>query len=182
MPRPSLPRPRELFSEAQIARRIGELAEAIAAGPLPEREPLLLICLLRGAFIFSADLMRALDRLGVEAEIEFLGLSSYGKGRQSSGEVRITADLQTPLEGRDAIVLDDILDSGRSLAFARAHLTSRGAARVRTCVLVSKEVPRAIDVTPDLVGFTCPDIFIVGYGMDDAGRYRALRSIARIGD
>jgi hypoxanthine phosphoribosyltransferase len=174
--------PETLYSEAEIARRVDELAASIAAGPLPEGDPLLLVCLLRGAFVFSADLMRALDRHGVEAEIEFLGLSSYGAGRSSSGRVDVTADIATPLAGRDAIVLDDILDSGRSLAFAIELLRGRGAARVRSCVLLSKSVTRAVAVEPDLVGFTCPDVFVVGYGMDDAGRYRSLRAIARVPD
>ncbi len=167
---------RILFSADDIAHRIEDLAKEIAR----ERkrghvsEPLLLVCILRGAFIFTADLIRALNRAGVEAEVDFLGLSSYEGGQISQGRVRLTRDLDTDVAGRDVLVIDDILDSGRTLSFVKTLLASRAASRVRSCILLDKPSRREVPGQADFVGFEVPDTFVIGYGMDVAGSGRGL--------
>lgn len=106
-------------------------------------------------------------------------LASYGAGTSSSGEVRVLRDVETELEGREVVVVDDILDSGRTLAFAKEVL-QRSGARVRTCVLLDKEVPRAAEIVPDFVGFRCPPVYVVGYGTDLAHRFRELPFIGAL--
>ncbi len=167
---------RILFTADDIAHRVAALAKDIAR----ERkrghvtEPLLLVCILRGAFVFTADLIRALTKENVEAEVDFLGLSSYGDSTLSQGRVRLTSDLDTDVSGRDVLVIDDILDSGHTLFFVKTLLASRAASRVRTCVLLDKPDRREIPGAADFVGFQVPDTFVVGYGMDVAGSGRGL--------
>jgi len=163
-----------LISAAEIAARVDELARAIKEAGQEGDKPLLLVCILRGAFVFSADLMRALAREGLDAEIDFLGLSSYGDGQESLGRVQITQDIRTSMAGRDVLVVDDILDTGRTLDFVKALLTKRDAARVRTCVLLDKPQGRKSEISSDFCGFPCPPQFVVGYGMDLAGQRRGL--------
>jgi len=168
----------QLFAAAEIAARITELAQEIkSAEPVQGDRPLLLVSILRGAFIFTADLLRALYGRGVDAEVEFLGLASYGDGHKSQGRVRVTLDLETDVTGRDILVVDDILDSGRTLAFVKHLLETRGAARVRTCVLLDKPEAREVSVEADFKGFDVPDEFVVGYGMDVAGSSRGMPNI-----
>ena len=107
-------------------------------------------------------------------------LASYGTGTHSSGEVEVLREVESKLEGRDVVIVDDILDSGRTLAFAKAFLEARGAGSVRTCVLLDKQVPRAAAIAPDFTGFRCPPVFVVGYGMDLAHRYRELSFIGQV--
>ncbi len=166
-----------LYSAETIARRVDELAGEIAA---LELDDLIIVAVLKGSFIFAADLIRALQRKGLQPEIDFMFLASYGSGTMSGGEVKILRDVESELNGRDVVIVDDILDSGRTLAFAKALLVARGSRSVRTCVLLDKEVPRAAQVVPDFTGFHCKPVFVVGYGMDLAHRYRELPFIGEV--
>jgi hypoxanthine phosphoribosyltransferase len=165
-----------LFSAETIARRIDALARDIAACDLHE---LIIVAVLKGSFIFAADLIRALAGHGLHPEIDFMFLASYGTGT-TGGDVKILRDVESALQDRDVVIVDDILDSGRTLAFAKDLLQQRGARSVKTCILLDKQVPRAVAVTPDFAGFECPDLFVVGYGMDLAHRYRELPFIGVI--
>jgi hypoxanthine phosphoribosyltransferase len=168
-----------LYSEQAIARRVEELAAEIAALKLADP---IIVAVLKGSFIFAADLIRALQRKGLAPEIDFIFLASYGAGTTSSGEVKVLRDVESDLEGRDVVIVDDILDSGRTLAFAKALLSSRGSRSVRTCVLIDKKVKRAAEIEPDFTGFHCPPVFVVGYGTDLAHRYRELPFIGVVSD
>lgn len=162
---------RTLFDEATIARRIDEMARAIAAG---QPKDLLVVAVLKGSFMFAADLIRALHRAGLAPHVEFTHLSSYRTGMTSSGQVTILKDVDSDVRGRDVLLVDDILESGRTIAFAKDLLAARGARRVETCVLLEKPGKRAVRVERDHVGFVCPDLFVVGYGMDVAHAWRQL--------
>lgn len=166
-----------VFSAETIAGRVDELAKTIADEKL---EPLLIVSVLNGSFIFAADLVRALHRNGVSPEVDFMSLSSYRSATTSSGRVEILRDLEIDVAGRNVLIVDDILESGRTLAFAKDLITARGAARVLTCVLLDKPVPRAADISADLRAFECPNAFVIGYGMDLAQRYRELPFVGRI--
>jgi hypoxanthine phosphoribosyltransferase len=166
-----------LFSAEEIAARVEALARAIVATGLRD---LIIVAVLKGSFVFAADLIRALNRLGLAPEIDFIFLASYGTGTASRGEVVVLRDVESALEGRDVVIVDDILDSGRTLAFAKALLETRGARSVKTCVLIEKDVPRAAAIVPDFTGFRCPPVFVVGYGMDLAHRYRELPFIGQV--
>jgi len=168
-----------LFDADAIAARIDFLAERIAA-ELPQEA--LIAPILTGAFVFAADLTRALSRRGFNCDGDFLHRSRYGDDRGWSGDVNLVKDLQTDVSGRAVLLVDDVLDSGRSIAFAKRLLADRGAAPVRLCVLVDKKTGRAEDIPVDYVGFEASaDDFIVGYGMDDAGRWRGLPYIGVVG-
>lgn len=162
---------RVLFDEKAIHRRNEELAKAIAAAK-PER--LLVVAVLRGSFIFAADLLRAMHRSGMAPQVEFMQLSSYREGMKSAGRVEITKDIEGDVKDRDVLIIDDILESGRTLAFAKDLLVARGARRVLTAVLIEKPGHRAVQFDADFVGFVSPDLFLVGYGMDVAHSYREL--------
>jgi hypoxanthine phosphoribosyltransferase len=170
----TMPEPRRirvLFDEAAIARRNEEMAEAIAAASPPD---LLVVAVLKGSFMFVADLIRAMHRAGMSPQVEFVHLSSYRAATVSSGQVEILRDVQSDVRGREVLLVDDILESGRTLTFAKDLLAARGASKVSTVVLLEKPGKRAINLTPDYVGFECPDYFVVGYGMDVAHSYRQL--------
>jgi hypoxanthine phosphoribosyltransferase len=160
-----------LFSVEQLNQRNSELAGEIAATTFHN---LLVVAVLRGSFVFAADLIRALHHAGMAPQIEFIQLSSYRKGTVSSGQVDIVRDIDSDVKGRDVMLIDDILESGRTLAFAKDLLTARGAKSVRTCVLLDKKNKRAVNLEADYVGFDCPDLFVVGYGMDVAHAFREL--------
>jgi hypoxanthine phosphoribosyltransferase len=162
---------RPLFSAEEIAVRVTALAHEIAAS---EPRGLLAVIVLKGAFVFAADLVRALAGEGVRLEIEFISLSSYGSRLKTSGEVRVVRDIEVEVSGRDVIVIDDVLDSGLTLKFARDLMRARGARRAAIAVMVDKPAGRRADVEADYVGFTCPDYFVVGYGMDAAHAFREL--------
>ncbi len=159
-----------LYSAAEIAERVTALAAAIAHDLGPE---LLLVAVLKGSFVFAADLLRALHFAGLQPEVDFMTLSSYGSGTESSGRVKIGRDVEDNVGGRRVLLVDDILESGRTLAFAKALLEERGA-MVKVCVLLDKPVAGSRAVRADYVGFLCPDRFVVGYGLDYAHRYREL--------
>lgn len=160
-----------LFDEASIGRRVEEMARDIAAS---KPKDLLVVAVLKGSFMFAADLIRALHRAGMEPQVEFVHLSSYLDGTISTGQVKILKDIESSVEGRDVLLVDDILESGRTLAFAKDLLAARGAASVKLCVMLEKPQKRAVQISADHVGFECPDHFVVGYGMDVAHSYREL--------
>lgn len=166
-----------LFSAAEIAARVDALASEIAASA--PHDPII-IAILKGSFIFAADLIRALQREGLKPEIDFIFLASYGAGTVSGGKVEVLRDVETDLAGREVVIIDDILDSGRTLVFAKALLEGRGARSVKTCILIDKQVPRAAAIVPDFLGFRCKPVFVVGYGMDLAHRYRELPFIGEV--
>ena len=166
-----------LFSAEAIAARVDQLASDIAATKL---EDLIVVAVLKGSFIFAADLIRALHRHGLKPEIDFIYLASYDGERVSRGRVRVLRDVESDIRGRNVVIVDDIFDSGRTLAFAKTSLVAGGAARVLTCVLLDKQVPRAAAIVPDLVGFSCPPVFVVGYGLDLHNRYRELPFIGEL--
>lgn len=168
---------RTLFEEKAIAARIEELAWAVA-GETPTN--LLVVAILKGSFVFAADLVRALHRAGLDPQVEFMHLSSYFKATVSSGQVTILKDIDSPVVGRDVLILDDILESGRTLAFAKDLLMARRAKRVMIAVMLEKPEKRAVSVNADFVGFACPDFFVVGYGMDAGHSYRQLPFIGVI--
>jgi len=166
-----------LYSAEAIAARVDQLASDMAAERLDD---LMVVAVLKGSFIFAADLIRALHRQGLKPEIDFIYLASYDGERVSRGQVRVVRDVGSEVRGRNVVIVDDIFDSGRTLAFAKALLLEGGAARVLTCVLVDKQVPRAAPVVPDFVGFSCPPVFVVGYGMDFHNCYRELPFIGEL--
>lgn len=174
---PPDPRMEILFDAAEITSRIEQLAAEIAGAGFSD---LLVIPILKGSFMFGADLLRALHAAGLRPEVDFIFLSSYGKGTQSSGRVEVLREPEAGMKGRDVLIVDDILESGRTLAFAKDLMIARGANRVATCVLLDKPVDRAVDISADFRGFECPDVFVVGYGMDLAHRYRELPYVGRI--
>jgi hypoxanthine phosphoribosyltransferase len=162
---------RTLIGEAEIAARVAKLAAQIA-----QRIPddFVIVGLLKGAAVFVADLVRALYRAGVRPEIEFMRLSSYGFAKESSGEVHLLGDIPTNLAGRRVLLVDDIVDTGRSIAYAAALLRQRGIGELRTCALLDKPQRREIMVEVDFVGFLIDDVFVAGYGIDYAEKYRYL--------
>ncbi len=159
-----------LFSAEMIAKRNLEIAADIAAG---DHNDLVVIAILKGSFIFASDLIRALHAVAVEPEVEFISLASYGAGTVG-GEVRILRDIESQVSGRDVLLIDDILESGNTLKFARDLMVERGAAKVEVAVLLDKHDKRKADVDADYVGFDCPDYFVVGYGMDVGHAFREL--------
>jgi hypoxanthine phosphoribosyltransferase len=166
-----------LYDEQAIATRAQSLAEEIAAA---QPKDLLVVAILKGSFMFAADLLRAMHRVGLEPHVEFIHLSSYREGTVSSGTVTILKDIESSVKGRDVLLVDDILESGRTLAFAKDLLTARGARRAMICVMLEKPGKRAVQISAEFVGFVCPDVFVVGYGMDVAHTYRQLPFIGRV--
>jgi hypoxanthine phosphoribosyltransferase len=162
---------RVLYEPGAIAARIAEMADEIAAAGYRD---LLVVSILKGSFVFAADLIRALHGAGLSPEVEFLTLSSYRTGTTSSGEVTILRDIDSDVAGRDVLLIDDILESGRTIAFGRKMMLDRGAKRVGVAVLLEKPGKRAQPIEADHVGFVCPDLFVVGYGMDVAHAFREL--------
>lgn len=166
-----------LYSAETIERRIAAMAGEIAGAGFRR---LLVVPILTGSFIFAADLIRALHGARVGPEVDFLSLGSYGTETSSSGTIRVLRDLEVDAEGRDCLLIDDILDTGRTLAFAKDLLAARGASRVACCVLLDKKAHRAVSIDAEYRGFDCPDAFVVGYGMDIAHRFRELPFVGRI--
>jgi hypoxanthine phosphoribosyltransferase len=165
--------PRPLIAAAAIAERVAALGDEIA-GQLPAGE-VVVIGVLRGAFIFMADLVRAIPR---ELRCDFLGVRSYGDATLSSGVVEITSDLLLPIEGAHVLLVEDIVDTGLTLKYLVDILSARKPASLRICALLSKPSRRRVDVKVDFVGFEVPDRFVVGYGLDAAQRWRHLPYIA----
>ena len=158
-----------LFSEEQLQTRVRELGEQISAD-YAGKEPLL-ISVLRGSYIFMADLSRAISQ---SCTIDFMAVSSYGGGTTSSGQVEIVKDLSDSIEGKDLLVVEDILDSGNTLSYLLQILQARHPASIRLCTLLDKPSRRVKPIKADYVGFEVPDEFVVGYGLDYDEKYRNL--------
>jgi len=141
---------------------------------------LLIIALLKGSFVFLADLMRLLSRHNIHMEIDFMILSSYGDNAESSGNVEIKKDIETDVKGKSVLIVDDILDTGRTMKKAREIIMNRNPDCVKLCALLDKPEKRIENVQADIVGFEIPDTFVVGYGLDYARRHRELPFIARL--
>ena len=160
---------RILYTEEELRRRVKELGAQITTDYAGRRP--ILASVLRGSYIFMADLTRAID---LDVTVDFKAVSSYGAGTVSSGQVEIKKDLSDTIEGRDLIIVEDILDSGNTLYYLMDVLRARRPASIRICALMDKPERRTKPITADYVGFTIPDAFIVGYGLDYAERYRNL--------
>lgn len=164
-----------LFTSDAIESRLDMLAHEIAKA-MPK--DFAAVAILKGSFIFAADLIRALTAHGLNPDVDFMTLGSYGLGTSSSGTVSLLRDVEVAVAGRHVLLIDDILDSGRTVAFARAHMEEKGAVAIRTCVLLDKTSGRVGAGKPDFAGFDCPPAFVVGYGMDHAHKYRGLPFVA----
>ncbi len=162
---------RVLYDAETIAARNLALAAEIAASGY---QNLLVVSVLKGSFVFAADLIRALHGAGLAPEVEFISLSSYRAGTVSTGKVTLTRDVESDVAGRDVLLIDDILESGRTLAFAKKLMLKRGARRVGVAVLLEKPGKLAQPMKAEHVGFVVPDLFVVGYGMDVAHAFREL--------
>lgn len=165
-----------LFSPEEIAARNLALARAIAERNFHN---LLTVSILKGSFIFAADLIRAMHDAGVEPDVEFITVSSYGKGT-SSTKVTLLRDIDSDVRDRDVLLIDDILESGKTLKFVRDLMLERGARSVSIAVLLDKSVRRKVDIDADFVAFECPDYFVVGYGMDVGHSFRQLPYVGRV--
>ncbi len=163
-----------LIDDDTLQARIKTLAAQIEADYADE-DDLLLICVLKGAFIFLSDISRAMKR---PHSVDFMGISSYGRGTSSMGAVQIIMDLKAPIENRNVLIIEDIIDSGRTLDYMRRNLMARDPASLRICTLLNKPARREIDVVVDYIGFDIPDEFVVGYGLDFDELYRNLPFIA----
>ncbi len=166
-----------LHDAEKIAQRVEELAAQIRDANM---EKLLVVAVLKGSFIFTADLLRALHWAGLSPEVEFISLSSYRDATVSSGHVTVLRDIESDVKGRSVLLIDDILESGRTLAYAKDLMAARGARMVKTCVLLDKPGKRASEIDADFVGFECPDLFVVGYGMDMAHAFRELPFVGHV--
>jgi hypoxanthine phosphoribosyltransferase len=170
--------PREtLHSAAEIAARVEALAGEIAVAMPGE---FTIISVLNGAFVFTADLMRALAKRNVHPRVEFVNLKSYGDATSSSGQVRVTGTLPENLKGQPVLLIDDILDSGRTLSFAKALLEGLGGTPVKIAVFADKPARRIVPLQADFVTFAIPDRFVVGYGLDHAQQWRGLPDLAAV--
>lgn len=158
-----------LYSEEQISEKVKELGAQLSTD-FEGRNPLV-ICVLKGAFIFMSDLVKTIT---VPLEIDFMAVSSYGASTKSSGVVKIIKDLDVPVEGREILIVEDIIDSGLTLSYLIDVLEHRGAKSVTVVALFDKPARRTVDLQPDYKGFTLPDEFVVGYGLDYAEKYRNL--------
>ena len=159
-----------LYSASAIARRNLELAKEVAGR---DYNDLLVVSVLKGSFIFAADLIRAMHDAGISPEVEFIMISSYGAGT-TSGDINVLRDIDNDVRGRDILLVDDILESGKTLNFTRELMLSRGAKSVSIAVLLDKHSRRQASLEADFVGFECPDYFVVGYGMDVSHAFREL--------
>lgn len=160
---------RVLLSEEEIRAKCKEMGARISQEY--KGKNLMLVTVLKGAVVFLADLMRAIE---VPAEIDFMVVSSYGSGVKSSGVVKIVKDLDVPLAGKDLLIVEDILDSGLTLSYIKELLASRGPASIKIATLLDKPSRRKVDLVADYIGFSVPDEFVIGYGLDYDEKYRNL--------
>ena len=163
-----------LLDAPTIQARIADMAREIEAD-YPGADEILMVCVLKGGFVFTADLARF---MGPRVTIDFIAVSSYGAGTKSSGEVRFQKDLDTSLEDRDVVLVEDIVDTGLTLKYLQEILRSRAPRSLRTACLLSKPSRRQVSVPVEYIGFTIEDRFVVGYGLDFSERYRNLPHIA----
>ena len=168
----SQPKPGILFTSDQIEARVKQLAAEIREDYLGKSP--LLVGILKGSFMFMADLVRLLD---FPLEVEFIRLSSYGKGRESSGKIKVVQGLRSKVKGRDVLVIEDIVDTGLTISFLLDYLRNKKPASLKLCSLTNKPSRRQTPVTIDYLGFTVPDKFLVGYGLDWDEKFRNLPDI-----
>ena len=163
------------IDEKKIAERVSEMAKEITK--IAAKEPLICVCVLKGSFVFYSDLIRA-----VQADVvcDFLGVSSYGSGMQSSGEVKLTLDLNTSIEGKNVLIIEDIVDTGLTMEFLKKTLLLRKPKSLKTAALLLKPDSLKVDTKVDFVGFKIQNDFVVGYGLDYQGYYRNLPFIAQV--
>jgi hypoxanthine phosphoribosyltransferase len=174
MPQPEV---HALFTAEAVAARVDEMARDIRRA-MPSQ--FTIVGILTGSFVFVADLLRALDREGAAPKVEFMRLASYGMGTSSAGEVQVLSGLSGRFQGEPVVIVDDIQDTGRTLKVAKRILDDRGAAPIYTCALLDKPERREVEFQADLIGFKIPDVFVVGYGIDWAERFRHLPYIGRV--
>ena len=167
---------RTFISAADIQARVQALGQEIRRD---HPDGVHLVCVLKGAFVFLSDLARA---IGGTVTLDFIAVSSYGSGTQSSGQVQLLKDLDSPLEGRDVVIVEDIVDTGLTLTYLQEILRARAPRRLRTACLLSKPSRRKVDVPVEYIGFTIEDRFVVGYGLDHAEQYRNLPDIGVLCD
>ena len=170
-------KPRILFTSDEIEARVKQLAADIKRGYLAKNP--LLIGVLKGSFMFMADLVRLLD---FSLEVDFIRLSSYGRGRESSGKIKVVQGLCSEVRGRDVLVIEDIVDTGLTISFLMDYLRKKKPASLKLCTLADKPSRRQIPVTIDYLGFTVPDKFLVGYGLDWDEGFRNLPDICVVED
>lgn len=174
----SNPAPGEvLLSSEQISARVAEMAEEVSADYAGR--DVLLISILKGAVFFTADLVRAMS---IPSEFDFMAVSSYGSATHSSGVVRITKDLDVSIEGRHVLLVEDVIDSGRTLRYLMRNLAARDPASLEVCTLLAKPAAERLEHVARYVGFQLPDVFVVGYGLDVDERHRELPYIAAYGE
>ncbi len=166
-----------LVDAATIDRRVNEIAAEINRDYRDIEEPLLLIGVLKGSFIFLADLCR---RLTIPHVVDFIAISSYGSGGATQGNVRLLMDIREDMTGRDVLIVEDILDSGHTLAYLQRNFQTRGAKSVRIASFLDKPERHKVDIKLDYMGFTIPDVWVVGYGLDYKEKYRTLPYIAEM--
>lgn len=166
----------ELYSKIKIKERIKELGLEITNN-YDKDDEIIIICLLKGAFIFTSDLVREIDR---DVKIEFMNVGSYGENTVSSGQVNILSDISIDIKDKNVIIIDDIIDTGHTLNEIRKIIGQRGPKKIELCTLLDKKEGRKVIIDVDYNGFECPDKFVVGYGMDAASKYRNLPNIVYI--
>ncbi|MFT5121706.1 MAG: hypoxanthine phosphoribosyltransferase [Kiritimatiellia bacterium] len=167
-----------LISSNVIRERISKLVDDIAVNH--DSNDFVMIGILRGSFVFLADLVRALDSHNLHPRIDFITLESYYGGMDSTGSVEVKKDIEVDVNGADILLVDDILDTGRTLTHAISHIHGKGARTIQTCALLDKPARRVVDLQADYVGFTIEDTFVVGYGLDYDSYYRELPYIAQV--
>ena len=167
----------EVISPAEIAKRVAELGRSISRD-FVGRE-LVLIGVLKGSFLFMADLCRHIE---LPITCDFFGLSSYGDQTKSTGVIRITSDLKRPIAGKDVLVVEDIVDTGLTVQYLQENLKARRAGSIKVCSLLDKPSRRVVPAQIDYLGFSVPNLFVVGYGLDFKGRYRNLPFVGKLPD
>ena len=158
-----------LVSEEELERHVARIGAQISAD-YADKDPIF-VGVLKGCFVFMADLCRCID---LPCDIDFMAVSSYGSGTSTTGAVSITKDLSRDIEGRDVLIVEDILDSGVTLSYLKSYLWNRRPASIKICTLLDKPARRRADISAEYTGFVCPDSFVVGYGLDYAEKYRNL--------
>ena len=166
---------RIIIDEAELHARVAELGAALARDY--EHDNPVLVGVLKGALVFMADLIRATP---IALTMDFIALSSYGAGTRPSGVVKLAADLSMPIEDRHVVIVEDIIDTGRTVSYLKRNLETRHPRSVRLCALLDKIERRDVDIEIDYLGFTIPNLFVVGYGLDNAGLHRNLPYIAAL--
>lgn len=166
----------ELYSKIKIKERIKELGVEITNN-YDKDDEIIIICLLKGAFIFASDLVREIDR---DVKIEFMNVSSYGADKVSSGKINILSDISIDIKDKNVIIIDDIIDTGHTLFEIKKILEKKGPKKIELCTLLDKKEGRKVTINVNYNGFECPNKFVVGYGMDAGSKYRNLPNIVYI--